>query len=99
MIWKYERDGHCLICSKRCPDKTSSASSGWDWFGGYLGLTVHFCPEHKIGELRGRLLAIGEKTPDIWTTDEREFVRKFKIEIEKVESAARYLEQQRNKKS
>jgi hypothetical protein len=87
--WKYERNGHCLICAKPCPEKTSPTARGWDWFGGYLRVTVHFCPEHKTGELRDRLLAIGRKCPEVWTTDERAFVDSLKDELEKMERSAR----------
>lgn len=87
--WKYERNGHCLICAKPCPEKTSPASLGWDWFGGWLGVAVHFCPEHKTGELRDRLLAIREKRPGTWTADERAFVDSLKVELEKMELSAR----------
>lgn len=93
--WKYEHGGHCLICGKACPEKTSIHSIGWDWFGGYLGVTVHFCPEHKIGGLRDRLLRIGEKKPAHWTKEECDFVKKFKIELERVELSARMKERRR----
>jgi len=92
-MWKYERDGHCLICAAACPEKTSSKSLGWDWFGGYLGATVHFCPAHKTGELRDRLLAIGEKKPTTWTAEERTFVEKFRIELDRLEESAQFRKQ------
>jgi hypothetical protein len=96
--WKYERGGHCLICSKPCPDKRSIDSIGWDWFGGYLRVTVHFCPHHKTGELRDRLLKIGGKRPDTWTRDEAAFVNEFKIELDKLETAARLPKRGRPRK-
>jgi hypothetical protein len=87
--WPYENNGHCLICSKACPEKTSTDSNGWDWFGGYLRVVVHFCPQHKTGELRDKLLAIGGKKPETWSSDEHAFVRDFKRELEGIETAAR----------
>lgn len=86
--FRYEHNGHCLICSKPCPEKTSMESAGWDWFCGYLRVVVHFCPQHKKGELRDRLLAIGQKQPTTWTSEERVFVEKFKLELDRVEAAA-----------
>lgn len=71
----------CLVCRKRCPEKTMPASRGWDWFHGYLPAPAHFCPEHKIGELRDRLLRIGEKKPETWTSDEQKFVAAFLSEL------------------
>lgn len=97
--WKYERDGHCLICSKACPDKRSINCTGWDWFGGYLRVTVHFCPQHRTGELRDRLLSIGQKHPDKWTPEERLFVQQFKLELNRLERAARQKEFRKKDKS
>jgi hypothetical protein len=97
--WKYEYGGHCLICSKACPDKRSIDCTGWDWFGGYLRVTVHFCPQHRTGDLRDRLLAIGEKHPDRWTLEERAFVAEFKLELDRLESAATRRESVKRKKS
>lgn len=94
---KYERDGHCLICAKACPEKTSMDSAGWDWFGGYLGVAVHFCPDHKGGELRDRLFSIGEKQPITWSADERAFVEKFRVELERVELSARMKEKRKRR--
>ncbi|WP_145956522.1 hypothetical protein [Burkholderia pseudomallei] len=71
----------CLVCRKRCPEKTMPASKGWDWFHGYLPAPAHFCPEHKVGELRDRLLRIGEKKPETWTSEEQRFVAAFLSEL------------------
>ena len=86
--WKYEHNGHCLICAKPCPEKTSITCKGWGWFGGYLGVTVHFCPEHPTGELRDRLLAVGRKRPEEWTPEERIFVKALKAKLVKLENGA-----------
>jgi hypothetical protein len=64
----------CLICGAICPEKTSQAARGWDWYHGYLPKTVHFCPRHKGNELRDKLLKIGEKRPEQWTREERNYV-------------------------
>jgi hypothetical protein len=68
------RAGKCLVCGLQCPEKTSPASKGWDWFTGYLPRTAHFCPKHKGNELRNRLFGIGEVPPEKWTKEERNFV-------------------------
>ncbi|WP_156521426.1 hypothetical protein [Burkholderia sp. MSMB1589WGS] len=71
----------CLVCGKRCPEKMTPAASVWDWFHGYLPAQAHFCPEHKVGELRDRLLRISAKKPETWTSEEQKFVAAFLAEL------------------
>ncbi len=93
----YEHGGHCLICSTVCPEKTSIDCSGWDWFCGHLRVVVHFCPKHKTGDLRDRLLAISQKDSGAWTSEECKFVSEFKAELDRLETAATLTDKRRSR--
>ena len=64
----------CLICGTILPGTNKRESLQWDWFTGYLRVTVHFCPAHKTNELQGRLLKVSRRKPEEWTDEERNLV-------------------------
>lgn len=36
----------CELCSRQA-SMQEAAQSSWDWFTGYLRMTVHYCPIHS----------------------------------------------------